>query len=906
MFNTFWNRIALLKTVINNRPIIIETINKHNISFLFDTGSPANILDLDTFNLLLPHKSLEPVSTNLSDIHRNQMNILGATTLNYNLGPCNFSSVFYVVAGINFHPIIIIGYPTCRDNDIDIKSKKDGIMIKDELFIPFSCNYPSPDTAFNCQVDPYPCLDNNFTSPVFLANDEIIPPGEPIIVHVRSKHVPAKTNVITLPELEKVKGLSVSSALYEMGRDENFSIEICNNLSHNLNLKEGVCICYIECYHNAIVEHCPTNPVLLHRIDGSDSKKLAEIKKKSQETDYPEYVEQIENFLLDYTDVLALDDDALGCTDIIEHHINLEKHTPVIYVPAYRLTHKHKEEINKTVEQMLKEGIIEPSKSPYNFPLLAVPKKDDTYRVVVDFRKLNAYTIPDRYPVPIIEDLYASLGSNCIFTSLDMLRGFLQIPLSHSSRKYTAFSTDIGHYNYVRMPFGLRSSPITFVRLINTIFHGMLGKDLFAYLDDLIICSNTLEEHLIKLGKVLSKLREVNLKLKLNKCEFLKRKIKYLGHHISESGISMIPDKISTIQGYPVPKSIKQIQQFLGMVGYYRKYIFRFASKAAPLTELLKKDAEFIWEQRQQDAFDKLKLALMSPPILKFPDFSKRFFVATDASMIGIGGCLLQIHENKFHPLAFYSRKLRTTSPNETQYSVIDLESLAVVDSLKSFRFLIYGYDVTVLTDHKPLVDVINNPMLNQKRIRWYLNIQDFNASIRYVKGKLNIIADALSRNPVSNTEVVLFLPDEKIINFTEREKFINEQNKDVSLSAAKKSVLEGKKNTQFLKNMTVENDLLVRKVRLNTRSMPDREVVQIVVPESLKKEILDSLHSYKLAAHPGCEKSYQQARLKYFWKNMFKDIEKYVKNCQICQTYKGKIPTSSPLGLFSIPKKAF
>ena len=875
-------------------------------SFLFDTGSPANILDLDTFNLLLPNTQLTKVNANLSDIHRNRMNILGATTLVYNLGPYTFTNKFFVVAGISFHPIAIIGYPTCRQDDIDIQSKRDGIKIKGDLFIPFSYNYPDPDAAFSCHFDPYLNLDNNFENSVFLANNEIIPPGEPILVHVRSKHIPVDTDVITLPECEKIKGLSVSSALYKIGIESNFSIEVCNNLSTDLHLKQGTCICLIECFHAPIKEQCDATPILLHRTDGSEDIKLEAIRKKSKETDYPEFADRIEDFLFGFQDVLAIDGDKLGCTDVIEHHINLENNTPVIYIPAYRLTHKHKEEINKAVDEMLADGIIEPSKSPYNFPLLAVPKKDKSWRIVVDFRKLNNYTIPDRYPVPVIEDLFASIGSNCIFTSLDLLRGFLQIPLSPSSRKYTAFSTDKGHYNYVRMPFGLRSSPITFVRLINNIFYGMLGKDLFAYLDDLIICSRSLEEHLVKLDKVLTRLREVNLKLKMGKCEFLKKKITYLGHQISQDGISMIPDKISAIRDYPVPKSIKQIQQYLGMMGYYRKYIFRFASKAAPLTELLKKDAKFVWNQEQQDAFDSLKSALMSPPILKFPDFDKKFFLATDASMIGIGGCLPQVHYKKLHPLAFYSRKLRTISPNETQFSVIDLESLAVLDSLKSFRFLIYGYDVTILTDHKPLVDVINNPMLNQKRIRWYLGIQDFNAKIKYVSGKLNILADALSGNPVDNANIVMLLPDDTIAQFTDREKFIEEQNKDKDLVAAKKALVAGKTKSQFIKNLHLDDGLLIRKVKYHTRSMPDNDIIQIVVPQSLKLDILDKVHSHKLAAHPGVERTYDQARMKYFWRNMLKDIDKYVKNCQVCQSYKGTIPTSSPLGLFPTPKKPF
>ena len=848
------------------------------------------------------------VSDNLSDIHRNKMNILGAITVNYKLGSFEFSDKFLVVAGIQFHPITIIGYPTCIYHNIDIHPSDGGIRIMKKYFIPFSTNHSNLKSTFACNENNLSStLDNNFLNPVISIDREIIPPGESYLLYVQSKDIPHDTDVLALPESERRKGLSLSSALYKTHDDGKFYLEVCNNLASDMLIEAGTCICDIESYNVPVMEVLDTNETnSIFSITEIEDKKLVEIKRKSQATDYPEFANALTEFLDQYQDVLAIEGDTLGCTDVIEHHINLENDTPVIYIPAYRLTQRHKEEVSRTVDEMLAENIIEPSKSPYNFPLLAVPKKDRTWRIVVDFRRLNAHTIPDRYPVPVIEDLFSSIGSNKIFTSLDLLRGFLQVPLAESSKKYTAFSTDKGHYHYLRMPFGLRSSPITFVRLINTIFCGMLGNQVIAYMDDLIIFSNTIEEHLDKLGKVFTRLREAKLKVRLEKCSFLQKKIAYLGHYLSKDGISMLPDKIKAIQEYPTPTSTKQVQQYLGMTGYYRKFIFRFAVKAAPLTNLLKKDVSFIWGEEQQNAFDWLKRSLSSPPILKFPDFNKKFFIATDASKIGVGGVLLQVHNHKLHPLAFYSRKLRTKSPDETLYSVIDLESMAVLDSLKSFRFIVYGFDITILTDHKPLIDVSNNPMLHQKRVRWYIAIQDYSVNVKYVKGKMNIIADALSRNPIDHSGIIASLQDETVIEVTNREKFVIEQKNDKYLSSVRKAIEKGKRTSRFISNLCIEDDLLVRKVKFNTRTMPDQSITQVVVPESMRQEVLEQIHEHKLAAHPGVERSYDQCRLKFYWRNMYKDIERFVKNCLTCQTTKGSIPASSPLGTYPAPKQPF
>ena len=275
------------------------------------------------------------------------------------------------------------------------------------------------------------------------------------------------------------------------------------------------------------------------------------------------------DLLTDFSDVIAVSGDSLGHTKVLKHKINLLENVKPIYIPAYCIPQKRREAVNEAVDDMLNQGIIRPSSSPFNFPLLCVLKGDGSWRVVVDFRKLNESTIPDRYPVPAMEDLIMSIGRNRYFTTLDLLNGFLQVPLEESFMHMTAFSTDRGHFEYTRMPFGLMSSPITFSRLINTVFEGLMGLDLLAYMDDLIIASNSLEEHFEKLRRVLQRLRDSNLKIKLSKCNFLKKEIKYLGHAICKDGVQVNPNKIMAVKDFPTPTSKKAIMQFLGLSVFF-------------------------------------------------------------------------------------------------------------------------------------------------------------------------------------------------------------------------------------------------------------------------------------------------------------------------------------------------
>ncbi|KMQ85186.1 enzymatic polyprotein endonuclease reverse, partial [Lasius niger] len=294
----------------------------------------------------------------------------------------------------------------------------------------------------------------------------------------------------------------------------------------------------------------------------------------------------------------------------------------------YQLPEKHKAEVNKQVQEMLEDGIIRKSASQWNAPLLVVPKKPDAsgkprLRVVIDFRRLNNLTIGDSFPLPNITDILDQLGNAKYFTTLDLASGYHQIPMAEHDKKKTAFSTPYGHYEFNRMPFGLRNAPATFQRLMNSVLIGMQGLRCLVYLDDIVIYGSSLEDHNKRLTEVLRRLRENNLKLQPEKCEFLRKEVIYLGHIISENGIMPDPSKLTAVKNFPIPKKVKDIQAFIGLAGYYRKFIEDFSRIAKPLTKLTKKSEKFAWAAEQQNAFEALKEKLITAPVLKYPDFSE-------------------------------------------------------------------------------------------------------------------------------------------------------------------------------------------------------------------------------------------------------------------------------------------
>lgn len=456
-----------------------------------------------------------------------------------------------------------------------------------------------------------------------------------------------------------------------------------------------------------------------------------------------------------YSDIFYIDGEPLSFTNKIKHNIRTTDEMP-IYTKTYRYPFVHRDEVRDQIAKMLEQGIIRPSDSAWSSPIWVVPKKADAsgrqkWRLVVDFRKLNEKTIDDKYPIPNISDVLDKLGKCQYFTTLDLASGFYQVEMNPDDVHKTAFNVENGHFEFLRMPMGLKNSPSTFQRVMDNVLRGLQNVICLVYLDDIIVFSTSLQEHMINLEKVFQRLRESNFKIQMDKSEFLKLETAYLGHVISRDGVKPNPDKIKTIENYPLPKTPKQIKQFLGLIGYYRKFIPDFAKTTKPLTNCLKKRVGITINSEYINCFEKCKKLLTNDPILQYPDFSRDFNLTTDASNFAIGAVLSQGPIGSDKPIAYASR---TLNESETNYSTIEKELLAIVWATKYFRPYLFGRKFKVITDHKPLQWLMNLKEPNSRLTRWRLKLSEYNYTIIYKKGKSNTNADALSRIEVHNEEI--------------------------------------------------------------------------------------------------------------------------------------------------------
>lgn len=453
----------------------------------------------------------------------------------------------------------------------------------------------------------------------------------------------------------------------------------------------------------------------------------------------------------EYKDIFYSDQLPLSFTNQVKHFIRTKNEDP-IYVKPYRQPPVQTQEIKNQVEKLLKNNVIQESHSPWNAPVHLVPKKMDAsgetkFRMVIDYRRLNDITTDDKYPLPNITDLFDKLGKSKYFTTLDLANGYHQIEINESDRQKTAFSTEAGHYEFLRMPFGLKTAPATFQRAMDNVLRGLQGLHCLVYMDDIIIYSTSMQEHVKDLRSIFDRLREANLKVQLDKSEFLRKEVLYLGHTITDQGLKPNDDKIKAVLNYPLPKTVTEIKSFLGLVGYYRRFIKDFAKITKPLTNCLKKRNKIVIDQKYMDAFHQCKELLTHAPLLQYPDQSKPFILTTDASAVALGAVLSQGTIGTDQPIAYASR---TLSETEMRYSTIERELLGVIWAVKHFRPYLYGNKFTIYTDHRPLtwLDSLKEP--NSKLTRWRLRLQEYDFETKYKNGKQNTNADALSRIKVN------------------------------------------------------------------------------------------------------------------------------------------------------------
>src|SRR6187551_1985898 len=406
------------------------------------------------------------------------------------------------------------------------------------------------------------------------------------------------------------------------------------------------------------------------------------------------------------------------------------------------------EELKKQLKEMLESGVIRPSASPWGSPVLFVKKKDGSMRMCVDYRSLNAVTIKNKYPLPRIDDLLDQLKKAKYFSKIDLRSGYHQMKIREGDIPKTAFVTRYGQYEFTVVSFGLTNAPAYFMNMMNKVFMEELDKFVVVFIDDILIYSETAKEHEEHLRIVLEKLRQHKLFGKFSKCEFWLEKVAFLGHVLTAEGVAVDPEKIEAVSEWQQPKSVTEIRSFLGLAGYYRRFIENFSKIAKPMTELLKNNVPFKWTDKCEESFQELRHKLTTTPMLTLPDIRKDFVVYCDASRQGLGCVLMQ--EGKV--VAYASRQLRK---HEENYPTHDLELAAVVHALKIWRHYLIGNKCDIYTDHKSLKYFFTQSELNMRQRRWLELIKDYDLNIQYHPGKANVVADALSRKSYCNNLMV-------------------------------------------------------------------------------------------------------------------------------------------------------
>ena len=565
--------------------------------------------------------------------------------------------------------------------------------------------------------------------------------------------------------------------------------------------------------------------------------------------------------------------DAAPSRGDFDHSIPLTDESSKAYFQHPRpLSQSELEVLKERIKDLLRLKHIQRSKGPWGAPVLFVRKKDGTLRLCIDYRRLNKLTIKDVYPLPLIASMIDKLKQAQYFTKIDLDGAYHQVRVKESDIPKTGFNCELGHFEFKVMTFGFTNAPATFQRLMNEIFETSEHTFVVVYLDDILIFSNTWEEHLEHVRWALQKLRENSLFAKAKKCEWGKQEIEYLGHVIRPGQVLMDPKKIQAVVEWPVPTSVKEVQSFLGLANYYRRFIYQYSQIATPLTNLIKKGLKWAWTEETQQAFTLLKEKLTSAPVLQIFDPNRETRTEHDASKYAWAAILSQKGDDShWHPVCFESKKY---TPGQKNYDTPNQEFLSIVEALKKWRHYLYGKKFGIITDHQSLTFIPSQPNLTPRQARQVEFMSQFDYEILYRSGPQNIVADALSRRI-----------DHLATNITPSSDFFKSWESLYSQdSELKLPYALVQQHPDKALEFSILNGLLRRKGKL-------------CVPQGIARAaILQEHHNSPSAGHPGMSKTLKAIKENYWWPSMCTEIEEYVRQCHTCQVNKAK--KTKPQGL--------
>ena len=539
--------------------------------------------------------------------------------------------------------------------------------------------------------------------------------------------------------LHGIAGVMAGRTLVDL-EQPTVPVRVLNLSEKEQRIKSGVAVAVCATVQSVLSKDVSGHPDCKQALPDH----LKDIYQRSIDGLEPERQEQICRLLCEFSEVFSKGPQDLGRTDVIQHRINTKDAAPIRQAPR-RLPLAKQHEATQAIKEMERDGVIEPSVSPWAAPIVLVRKKDGSTRFCVDYRKLNSVTRKDSYPLPRIDDTLESLSGATWFSSLDLKSGYWQVGMHPEDREKTAFTTGRGLWQFRVMPFGLCNAPATFERLMEKVLAGLPLSVCLVYLDDILVPARSFDDHIQNLRTVFSRLQEANLKLSPKKCTLFRRQLKFLGHIVSEKGVATDPEKLEAVMTWPTPTNVSEVRRFLGLCSYYRRFVANFADIACPLHQCTEHPQIFKWNDELEKSFVSLKKALVEAPVLGYPDPDGHFILDTDASAYGIGAVLSQVQYGEEKVVAYYSRAM---SRPERQYCVTRRELLAVVRSVQHFHPYLYGRHFTIRTDHAALRWLLSFRSPEGQTARWLECLQQYDFRIEHRAGAKHGNADALSRRP--------------------------------------------------------------------------------------------------------------------------------------------------------------
>ena len=608
---------------------------------------------------------------------------------------------------------------------------------------------------------------------------------------------------------------------------------------------------------------------------------------------------KLEEMLTEFSDIFRREGNKTHTCPLFEQSIPLNSDKPVC-VPQYPLPRAARDAVKERVQEFLDAGIIKPSKSGYNSPVWMVPKKDGKWRLCVDFREVNKLMIHDPFPLPKIDEMVEEFHGSEYLSTGDLFWGFYHVKVKEEDTHKLAFTTDVGRFEFIHMPMGLKIAPAVFQRLMNLVLDDYLRKFVLVYMDDVVVYSKDKEQHFHDLRKVFERLREAGLRLKIEKCAFFQTELPFLGVIISKTGIRLDPSKVEAVVKFPKPdKDLGQLQSFLGLVGYFKRHIKNYAAIARPLFDLMKGEETHKkkqkgkvrtpfkkneWGPAQDEAFAALKEAATTAPVLSYPNFDIPFILTTDASAYAIGFVLSQEFPDGEHPIAYGSRSLKGA---ELNYSNTDREMLAVVKGVEHFRTYLYGRHFIIRTDHQAIALINRGKPTSSRVLKWILDMKDYSFEVVYTPATKIRHADALSRvryeEVAEKHEAEHVDPPEQVFHLwgeprswepiLEPLDWVEEQKADDQLQPLYQRALQGDQSTYKIYQGVLHQ-------LIDGTHVP-------LVPQRHRSRIIKQFHGPPAQGHLGPERTYLTMRRYVYWPSMRNDVTEFVKKCEACQRNK-------------------